>query len=131
MLRALRVITPLLVILTIWSRSAQADIWDWFFELSGPGGFDSRGNGTLTVYCFHSDFSSESTEGIDTSRGGNDRWFHVLQDRKAKGPCIFFDVRTFRTPKHEDDPRWFPVRMEVYEGGPTYRLWTPLEIGVG
>jgi hypothetical protein len=132
MSRVLRVTTLLLIVMTMWSRPVHADIWDFFADMSGPGPFDGRGNGTLTVYCWHSDFTADESEGrTGRDRGGNDKWFHLLQDRKAKGPCIFLDVRTFRTHKHEDDPRWFPVRMEVYESGATYRLWAPLEIGVG
>lgn len=133
MLRILRISTLLLVVMTAWPGRAQAvDFWDWLAALSGPGRFESRGNGTLTVYCWHGDFTEDAAEGkTGNSEGGNDHWFHLLQDRHAKGPCIFFDVRTFRTLKHQDDPRWFPVRLEIYEAGPTYRLWAPLEIGVG
>jgi len=132
MSRAQRVFSLLLLVFAISNRPAHADIWDWAAELSGPGGFEGRGNGTLTVYCWHGDFTADPTEGkTGNDRGGNDKWLHLLQDRKAKGPCIFFDLRTFRTSKHEDDPRWFPVRAEVYQAGPTYRLWAPLEIGVG
>jgi hypothetical protein len=132
MSRALRFTGLLLVTLSIFPTPAKADLWDWFAELSGPGGFQTRGNGTLTVYCRHPDFTADASEGrTGNDRGGNDRWFHLLQDRKDRGPCVFFDVRAFRTHKHEDDPRWFPVRVEVYEGGPTYRLWAPLEVGFG
>jgi hypothetical protein len=135
MRRLPHVTTLLLIMMTLCSRPAQAqDWWDFFAELSGPGPFQSRGNATLTVYCRHADFAADASQGkTGSSRGGNDRWFHLLQDPTAKGPCIFLDVRTFRTRKGEDDRRWFPVRMEVYESGATYRLWerVPLEIGAG
>ena len=131
--RILRLTTLLLIIMAICSKPARAQgWWDFFAELSGPGPFQSRGNATVTVYCWHGDFTADATQGkTGSERGGNDRWFHLLQDPKAKGPCIFLDVRAFRTRKQEDDRRWFPVRMEVYESGATYRLWAPLEIGVG
>jgi hypothetical protein len=135
MSRRLRVPILLFLLTTIWCRPVQAqDIWDLLAELSGPGPFEGRGNGTLTIYCWHPDFTADPSQGKTGSvRGGNDRWFHLLQDPTAKGPCIFLDVRAFRTHKGEDDPRWFPVRVEVYESGATYRLWqrVPLEIGVG
>jgi hypothetical protein len=132
MARLVRVTTLLLIVITMYSRPVHANLWDVLAELSGPGPFDGRGNGTLTVYCWHNDFTADASQGrTGSNRGGNDRWFHLLQDPKAKGPCIFLDVRTFRTHKQEDDPRWFPVRVEVYESGATYRLWAPLEIGVG
>jgi len=98
-------------------------------ELSGPGGFHSRGNITMTVYCWHGDVAENTAEGT-TGAARNAKWFHLLQDRNAKGPCIFFDTRAFEV-KDLNDPRYFPTRLEVYEAGPTYRLWTPLEIGVG
>jgi hypothetical protein len=131
MSKTLRFPTLLLIVMAISSKPAQADFWEWMAELSGPGGFVSRGNATVSVYCWHKDFTADESEGrTGNDRGGNDRWFHLLQDRTAKGPCIFFDLRTFRTSKGEDDPRWFPVRAEIYNAGPTYRIWTPLEIGV-
>src|SRR2546427_642274 len=89
MSRILRAATLLLIVMTMWSRPVHADIWDLLAELSGPGPFDGRGNGTLTVYCWHSDFTADASEGrTGGDRGGNDKWFHLLQDRKAKGPCI-------------------------------------------
>jgi len=111
------------------STSAYADWWDWLAELSGPGGFHSRGNMTLHVYCWHGPVEDNATEGT-TGNARNAHWFHVLQDRNAKGPCVFFDARVFES-KDLNDPRWFPTRLEIYDAGPTYRLWTPLEIGVG
>jgi len=111
------------------STSAYAGWWDWLAELSGPGGFHSRGNMTVTVYCWHGPVEENKDEGT-TGNARNAHWFHLLQDRKAKGPCVFFDARLFES-KDLNDPRWFPTRLEIYDAGPTYRLWTPLEIGVG
>jgi hypothetical protein len=132
MARLLRAGTLLLIIMTIGSVPARADFWDWMGGLSGPGRFETRGNTALTVYCFHPDFTADEKEGkTGNQRGGNDRFFHLLQDRTRRGPCISFDFRGFRTLKHRDDPRFFPVRVEVYEAGTTYRVWTFLEVGVG
>ena len=128
MSRTVRVTTFLLIVMTIWSRPARADLWEWLAELSGPGGFHSRGNVTVTVYCWHRDVDEDRAEGL-TGEARNAHWFHLLQDRKAKGPCVFFDARTFES-KDLNDPRFFPTRLEIYEAGPTYRLWTPVEIGV-
>ena len=121
--------TLLLFLMAAWPTTARADWWDWMAELSGPGGFHSRGNVTLTVYCWHGPVAENAREGT-TGPARNAHWFHLLQDPNAKGPCIFFDTRAFEV-KDRNDPRWFPTRMEIYEAGPTYRLWTPLEIGVG
>ncbi len=126
--RILRVTALLLIITTIWSRPARADWWDVLAELSGPGPFRGRfGTGTVTVYCSHKDFEENSREGI-TGPSHNDRWFHLLQDSNAKGPCFFFDLRRY---KAKDDSRYLPVGAHIYEGGATYRLWAPLEVGVG
>ena len=121
--------TLILFLMATCSTSAYADLWDWLAELSGPGGFHSRGNMTLTVYCWHEPVAEDKAEGT-TGNARNAHWFHLLQDRKAKGPCVFFDARVFES-KDLNDPRWFPTRLEIYDAGPTYRLWTPLEIGVG
>src|SRR5262245_1108404 len=121
--------TLILFLIATCSTSAYADWWDWLAELSGPGGFHSRGNMTLTVYCWHGPVEENKAEGT-TGNGRNAHWFHLLQDRKAKGPCVFFDARTFES-KDLNDPRFFPTRLEIYQAGPTYRLWTPVEIGVG
>jgi|RhiMetdeSRZDD1v2_1073273.scaffolds.fasta_scaffold1011742_1 hypothetical protein len=121
--------TLILFFMATCSTSAYADWWDWLAELSGPGGFHSRGNMTLHVYCWHGPVEDNATEGT-TGNARNAHWFHVLQDRNAKGPCVFFDARVFES-KDLNDPRWFPTRLEIYDAGPTYRLWTPLEIGVG
>ena len=129
MSRTVRVTTFLLIVMTIWSRPARADLWEWLAELSGPGGFHSRGNVTVTVYCWHRDVEEDRAQGL-TGGARNAHWFHLLQDRKAKGPCVFFDARTFES-KDLNDPRFFPTRLEIYQAGPTYRLWTPVEIGVG
>jgi hypothetical protein len=129
MQKTLRVSTLLLLTMVIWSVPAKADFWDWLAELSGPGGFHTRGNVTLTVYCWHGPVAEDKSEGT-TGNARNAKWFHLLQDRKDKGPCVFFDGRAFEA-KDLNDPRYFPTRLEIYQAGPTYRLWTPLEIGVG
>jgi hypothetical protein len=54
--------------------------------------------------------------------------FKMLHSADDKGPCIFTDVHRF---KSEEDDRFFPVRMEMYEAGPTYRLAPAFEVGVG
>src|SRR5262245_29319256 len=111
MLRLLRGIGLLLLTLTTFSQPAQADPWDWFGGVSGPGPFFGRGNLMATVYCW----------GADAGR------FKLLKHADDRGPCIFADVHRF---KSEEDDRWFPVRMETYESGPTYRLAPAFEVGV-
>lgn len=127
--RVLRIATLFLFLTATWSTTAHADWWEWLAELSGPGGFHSRGNITVTVYCWHKDVEEDRAQGL-IGGARNAHWFHLLQDRNAKGPCVFFDARTFES-KDLNDPRFFPTRLEIYQAGPTYRLWTPVEIGVG
>src|SRR5437773_9195710 len=121
MMRVVRLTTLFLIVMALASIPAQANIWDWLGELSGPGPFHSRGNITFTVYCWHGDVAESAEEGT-TGEARNAKWFHVLQDRKAKGPCLFFDTRGLEV-KNPSDSRFFPTRLEIYEGGPTYRLW--------
>jgi hypothetical protein len=112
MLRLLRGIGLLLLTLTTFSQPARADIWDWFGDLSGPGPFFDRGNLMATLYC----------------RGAGAGRFQTLQNADDKGPCIFADVHRY---KSEETDRFFPVRMEMYESGPTYRLAPAFEVGLG
>src|SRR5262245_3938114 len=106
----------LLLVLTIWSQPARADIWDWFAELSGPGGFHSRGNLTFTVYCWHGDLPENAAEGT-TGPARNDKWFHLLQspNRDVRGPCVFFDFRAFENKDlHDPNATYLPTRLEIY-----------------
>jgi hypothetical protein len=113
MLRLLRGIGLLLLIFTTFSQPARADIWDWFGDLSGAGTSTSRGNLAATLYC----------------RGADAGKFQTLQHADDKGPCFFADVHRFKS--DPEDIRFFPVRMEMYESGPTYRLAPAFEVGVG
>jgi hypothetical protein len=90
-----------------------ADLWDWWAELSGPGPFHSRGNIMATFYC-------HQTGGL----------FKLPDRNRARDQvaCLFADVRRF---KSEENEKFFPVRMEVYEAGPTFRLGAPVELGLG
>jgi hypothetical protein len=130
MMRNIRVRTLFLIIMTIWSRPAKADLWDWLADLSGPGEFDTRGNLTTTVYCRHEDQSSPRfAEGMTgDTRGGNARFFHLLQDRHSHGPCMFVDARRLNA---KQNAKYFPVGVQIYETGPTVRVWGPFEAGVG
>src|SRR5262245_49905394 len=113
MLRLLRGIGLLLLTLTTFSQPAQADGWDWLGGLSGAGPQTGRGNLAATIYCW----------GADAGR------FQTLQHAEDRGPCIFADVHRFKS--DEEDIRFFPVRTEMYESGPTYRLAPAFEVGVG
>jgi hypothetical protein len=106
------------IVMTIWSQPAMADWWDWFAELSGPGGFKGRGtskfpfptNVAATVYC----------------QGSG--WFKLLDNPDARGTCFFVDFRGFEAP---EDFKFRRVSATVTEIGPTYRLAPPIEIGFG
>jgi hypothetical protein len=52
----------------------------------------------------------------------------LLEGTGQNATCIFADVRRFRS---DEDDRFFPVDVEIYETGPTYRLAPPIEIGFG
>jgi len=115
-LRVIRVNILVLVVLATWVQPARADIWDWMEELTGIGPSHSRGNLTLTLHC----------------RGANAGWFKPLpsEDQRSvfQRACYFADFRRF---KSEEDARFFPSRIEMYEAGPMFQILPPLEIGAG
>ena len=116
MLRAVRISVCFLMVLFVWAQPARADIWDWLEELSAAGPSHSRGNLTVTLHC----------------RGANAGWFKPLPSEDGRSvfqrTCYFADVRRF---KSEEDPRFFPARIEMYETGPMFQVIPPLEIGAG
>jgi len=118
MMQALRITSMVLIVMTIWSVPAKADIWDWLEQLSGPGPFNGRGklpeSATATIYC----------HGFDSGSG----WLRLLNRADARGPCVFADVHNFEAP---DDERFFRVRATLTEFGPTYRIAPPVEVGIG
>lgn len=118
MLRTLRVTSLVLITMLVWSQPANADWWDFFAELSGPGPFHGRGhwpeNVMATIYC----------HGVSSGSG----WVRLLDKAEARGPCFFADLRNFEAP---NDDKFFRTRATVTEIGPTYRLAPPIEVGIG
>jgi hypothetical protein len=115
-MRAVRINVVVLMIMFIWAQPARADIWDWLEELTAVGPSHSRGNLTVTLHC----------------RGQNAGWFKPLPSEDGRSifqrTCYFADVRRF---KSEEDARFFPSRIEMYEAGPMFQVIPPLEIGAG
>jgi hypothetical protein len=115
MMRTLRGLGLVPVVLLLLCKPAKADLWDWFAELSGQGPFSGRGNVMATIYC----------RGTG-DRGTDQQWFGLLDKGDTRVTCWSADVRRF---KADDNDRFFPTRMEVYEAGPMYRLGPPFELG--
>src|SRR2546426_6452456 len=109
MLRVLRATGLVLIATIFWSSPAEADIWDFLAELSGPGPFDGRGKlpeaAMATIYC----------RGVRSGSG----FLRLLDNPDARGPCFFAEVHNFEAP---DDERFFRVRATITEVGTTYRL---------
>jgi len=114
MKRGLQVITLVFVILVVFSRSAEADLWDWLDQLSGPGPFSTRGNAAFTVHCNRS--------------GPGSGWLQLLDSAGSRGPCVFVDIRRFTS---REDDKFFRVNVTIAEVGPSYRIAPPFEIGFG
>ena len=77
MLRRLLVPVMLVFVMALCSQPAEADWWDYFSELSGPGSFDSRGNVTFSVYCQQSGRFGSTTDAsltADERQNNIERW---------------------------------------------------------
>jgi hypothetical protein len=107
------------MVILIWVKPARADIWDWMEELSGIGPSHSRGNATVTIHCARTDAEKKNNQ-----KG----WFKPLSKNSSERLCFFADIRRF---KSEEDARFFPSRIEMYETGPMFQVVPALEIGVG
>jgi len=125
-LRIVRVNALVLLVMLIWVQPARADWWDWLEELTAPGPSHSRGNIALTIYCNRDKANDRSVKGTPMDGG----WFKPLSKNSTQHLCYFADVRRF---KSEEDARFFPARIEMYEAGPTFTLSqnVPIEIGIG
>jgi hypothetical protein len=105
MMRLIAIPVGVLVLLLAAASPAEANMWDWINELSGPGPSHGRGNGLITV-C---------------APGRAAEW---------KRPCGFFDLRRFETESEDNFPN--DVSFVVYDGGLTWKLWRrAFEVGFG
>ena len=111
MKNALTIFALGLVALVSSVQPAQANIWDWMQEWSGPGRFRGKVNGTLTACS--KDFSGK-------------HWYWFEWD---KTPCVFFDVHAFAA---KAKPSFQANASTTFiEAGPTWRVMRPLELGIG
>jgi hypothetical protein len=117
MKRALHVVSLVLVLAAVSSRPAEANLWDWLDQLSGPGPFASRGNIAFTLQC----------EPAPGTRTRDDNWLNILRPDE-RGQCWYFDQRVFRS---EADDRFGPVTASISEVGSSYQLVGSLEVGAG
>jgi hypothetical protein len=111
MKRFFSLIGLMLVAVMACPQPAEASLWDWLQELSGPGPFHGRFNYALTLKC----------EGSGVFRPSR-------TDVKSPTTCVFFDQRFF---KSEADDRFDSVNVVVTEIGPSIRLHPAVEVGAG
>jgi hypothetical protein len=110
MRRVLRLGCFTLIVMGLCSRPAEAGLWDWLEELSGPGPFreDALANFTARV-CF-----------TPTPRSG------------SREPCVYLDYRRFI---NNEDDNFFEeigeVRATAFDFGLTWEIWRPIDVGVG
>jgi hypothetical protein len=108
MTRGSLVVALMFVTLLGLPSQADANLWDWIQEFSGPGPAHGRGS-LLSTLCF--------------GEGGHirSRTTVTASGSVIKVPCVFVDVRRF---ENEDDDN-FPskVRTTAYDFGPAWELW--------
>lgn len=103
---------------------ADAGIWDWIQELSGPGPSGARpGKNILSTFCFGGDGRFKPRPRVTATATSTGAF--------NKKPCLYADYRRF---DNEDDDN-FPadVTLSFYDVGPTWELLQEgqIEIGVG
>jgi len=96
-----------LMVLLAVASPAEAGMWDWIKELSGPGPSEGRGN-LLGTMCFD-----------------------PLRTAPWTQPCAFVDWRSFENESDNNFPN--NVRIEAYDFGVTWKLHTSgaIEVGAG
>jgi len=125
MQRAIRFVSLTLTVVTIWCVPAEASIWDWFAELSGPGPFRNQLSkskrafvpGTSTLFC----------KPVLNGAGANLsdlRWFRVGDNRAL---CAVVDLRNLETNPND---RYQPVKLKALEFGGVYKVDSYLDIGL-
>jgi hypothetical protein len=100
---------------------AEANMWDWIQDMSGPGPSNGRGNALATL-CF--DKSLTKFRPIVASADQMKGFF-------VKKPCAFIDVRRFENTEEDNFPA--KVKLTLYDFGPTWELLDggPMEFGFG
>lgn len=121
MQRVLRLGCLMLVVLGVCSRPAEANLWDWMEELSGPGPFRDPfpfSNFVLTLKCEGSGAFRLSTV-----------------DVKSPTTCFFLDQRVLNNDDKKNpefgDPRFNKVNVSITEIGPSIRLHPAFELSAG
>jgi hypothetical protein len=140
------------VLMGLGCRRAEANMWDWLEELSGPGPFGSRMPGPLmmNILCSKGTLreadksdankTSASVNGQvpnksekDSQNSSNKSWFlnsllSVPEPKAYASTCLFVD----RRPLHADqNDRFYPVSAMITEFGPSLRVHPSLEFGAG
>jgi len=105
-----RLITlPIVALLVLFAAAAPAEagMWDWIHELSGPGPSGSRWGGYIGTLCFDN-----------------------AVNKKPAWPCVFGDIRSFETLDEDNFPN--KVSFEAYDFGATWKLYQGVvEVGAG
>ena len=116
MRRAFSLVGLFLIALTAAPRSAEADIWDWLQEFSGPGPFHTR-NLNLMVPCTNEvGVRSEALPQVDPSN---------------PKPCWYIDYRSFKNNTDQDNFKAGKVELHVFEVGGSVRLHRAIDVGFG
>jgi len=126
MRRASRLGCLMLVILGMCTPPAEAKVWDWLEELSGPGPFEARYPGRTFL------FNIICTDTGATKNGRSITGLHRLgrvPDPKKMSKCLFVDQRWFVT--NNDSSRFYRTMVKTTEFGPAIRLHPALEVGAG
>jgi len=120
-MKRLRLIVVGLVVVMAQARAAQANIWDFLEQLSGPGPFHSRGNVLFSGACL-------SQLGGGNAAGAMNYFGIPPEVTSPATPCFYFDLRRLRA---DADGRFKEVDASAYEFGVTFPIRRPIEIGAG
>ena len=118
MRRTFSLVGLILIALTAAPRSAEADIWDWLQEFSGPGPFHTR-VGNVTFKTCPGTFLGKHSWDVP----------YNPEDPSKNPACLYFDVRTFEN--RDDDNFGTKVKADVYEVGFERRLHSAIALGFG
>lgn len=131
MRRAVTLLGLCLVVMTAFPRSADADIWDWLQEFSGPGPFHSGFNQMLDICPIKVPNKNDPAK--------RDLHWQSTYDAGRRSPCYFMDWRRFLNRDdgkpgigpNDDNFGAGPIELNMFEFGASMRLHQAFEVGFG
>lgn len=124
---AFRMIGFVLLVCLIGVGRAEAGIWDWVEELNGPGPSSSGKFLPLTANLLCTKATGRQKPAGDAFGIKVLNRALQLPDQDDKGTCLFVEYHAWHAP--DDDPRFYPTDLSLWEIGTSTRLHPTIEIG--